>query len=1130
MEETVGWALGANGLFTVRSKTRREFMSFLVALDLGIASVGWAVVDSDTYDVIELGVNIFPEASAANNVSRRGFRQGKRLKRRLRTRLDDFTKLWQESGFEVPKSPIVNISELKVSALSERISKEQLFYVLYNALKQRGISYLEDAVDDEEAGSSTYAKGLQYNQKELLEKYPCQIQKERLDLYGKFHGQNEVTVGGEKVVISNVFTIAAYRSEVLHILETQQRFYMDITDEFVSSFIAIFNRKRKYYEGPGNEMSRTDYGIYTTKIDDETGEYITDKNLFEKLIGKCSVYPDELRAAGASYTAQEYNLLNDLNNLTVNARKLTTEEKKSIIEIIKSSDTINMRKIITKVIGESIEQMTGARIDKNEKEIFSTFTAYNKMRKALALIGVDIKDINREQLDEIGHILTINTDKESILEAFEESSLTLSKEVVECLISVRKSDSSLFSKWQSFSLKIMNELIPEMYEQPKEQMTLLTEMGLFGTKESEYIGLKYIPVDTNDDELMNPVVKRTVRIAYRVVNALLKKYGSPVAIVIEMPRDRNSDEEKKRINDSQKKNDQEKKTVEDKLKSLGVSLSKSDYSKQKNLSLKLKLWHEQDGRCLYSGRIINPQDIISHPEMFEIDHIIPRSISYDDSRTNKVLVFKEENQRKGNTTPYQYLKHAHSDWSFEQFKSYIIALSKKKEFGISRKKVQNLLFDKDITKIDVLQGFINRNLNDTRYASRVVLNTLQSFFKAGNKETKVKVINGNYTHQMRVNMKLDKNRDESFSHHAVDAVLIAYSQMGYQAYRKLQDSFIDFETGEILNASLWNTNMSDDIYQDYLYGMKWSEIRKGITEAEKKVKYWFAVDKKANRGLCNQTIRGTREYFGKKYKVNKFDIRTKEGAKVFAKMAFSDKERERLLVYKNDRKTFDDLIYIWNQYGGADVQNPFVQYEKETGDVVRKYAKNHHGPKIEKLKYIDGEVGACIDISHKYGYEKGSKKVILESLVPYRTDVYFNDNTKQYYLVGIKQSDVKFENGKQRIDEDAYTTVLLKERLITEGQSRNDLYELGYRFRFSLYKNDLVLYEKNGIEYVERFLSRTMPNDRNYIETKPIERAKFAEKKQNLIGLSKTTKIEKIRVDILGNRYRCLIEEFDDFC
>lgn len=56
-----------------------------------------------------------------------------------------------------------------------------------------------------------------------------------------------------------------------------------------------------------------------------------------------------------------------------------------------------------------------------------------------------------------------------------------------------------------------------------------------------------------------------------------------------------------------------------------------------------------------------------------------------------------------------------------------------------------------------------------------------------------------------------------------------------------------------------------------------SNIRNEITKAEKNVKYWYYVDHKSNRGLCNQTIRGTRVYDGKIYKINKLDIRTKEG-------------------------------------------------------------------------------------------------------------------------------------------------------------------------------------------------------------------------------------------------------------
>ena len=1105
-------------------------MKCILALDIGVASVGWAIVDKETGAVLEAGSNIFPEASAAANQVRREMRQSKRENRRRRNRLDDFTKMWRKYGLPIPAHFDNDIVNLKVQALYENISLEELYMILYNYLKHRGISYLEDAQDDTVSGSSAYANGLKENAKALETSYPSEIQKQRLETLGKYRGQTQiVNDNGEKTDLSNVFTVSAYRKEIQAILTNQQKYHKELVEEICNEYIMIFNRKRKYYEGPGNEKSRTDYGKYTTQKD-ENGNYITENNIFEKLIGKCSIYKDELRASTASYTAQEFNLLNDLNNLTINGRKLEENEKRKIVETIKTSNTVNMRKIISAVMNEKIEDFQGARVDKSNKELFHKFEAYNKMRKALDAINIDITSFSREDLDDIAHILTLNTDKESIEEAFKNSRFNLPEDVRECFVTVRKNNSSLFSKWHSFSLKIMKEeLIPEMYSQPKEQMALLVEKGFFKGSVEEFAGLTYIPVDAVSEDILNPVVRRSVRVSFKILNGILKKYKELEAVVIEMPRDRNSEEEKKRIADGQKMNEKEMEYIETKLVvSYGLKLSHEDFSSQKNLSMKLKLWNEQDGICLYSGRTIDPNDIVRHPEMFEIDHIIPRSISFDDSRSNKVLVYRVENQKKANRTPYFYLSHSNGEWTFEKFRATVMNLSKKKEYAISRKKVQNLLYSEDITKMDVLKGFINRNINDTSYASRVVLNTLQNFFKAKDTETKVKVVRGSYTHQMRVNMKLDKDRQESYSHHAVDAMLIAFSEMGYEAYRKLQGSFIDFETGEILQKEMWEENMTDEVYADYLYGMKWSQIRREITRAEKDVRFWHFVSRKCNRGLCNQTIRGTREYGGKIYKINKFDIRTKEGLKVFKKLAFSKKEsdREKLLVYLNDRRTFDNLVQICEQY--SDAENPFVQYEKETGDIVRKYAKKHNGPRIDKLKYKDGEVGACIDISHKYGHEKGSKKVILEKLVPYRTDVYYKKENDSYYLVGIKQSDIKFKNGVSVIDEEAYSRILVQEKMIKHGQTRANLDELGYIFKFSFYKNDIIEYEKEGEIFVERYLSRTRPQQKNCIELKPINKEKYESQKQ--IGIAKTKHIRKYRTDILGNRYACDKEEFSKYC
>lgn len=1105
-------------------------MRTIITFDIGIASVGWAIIDLDTEAVIEAGVNIFSAAEASQNALRRSMRGSRRLNRRRSTRLKDFEKLWVMCGMSIPSSFATELVQLKNRALNERISLEELYIILYAELKNRGISYLDDAEDDSKKSSNLYARGIAYNQEQLKNKYPCQIQLERLIKYGKYRGTNSITVEDEKIDLSNVFTCAAYRAEILRFFEVQKQFYTEITDDLINGYFMIFNRKRKYYEGPGNEKSRTDYGIFTTGMDAD-GNYITEKNIFEKLIGKCSVYPEEYRGAMASYTAEEYNFLNDMNNLTINKRKLTCEEKKKLAERIKTSEKApNMRKLISEVMGEKIEEFSGAREDKQGKELFHTFPVYRGMRKALAEIGRNIEELSRDELDEIGHIWTLNRDRESVLEALNavECTITLDEEVINRLLEFRKADSNnLFGKWHSFSIRIMKELIPEMYEQPKEQMTLLTEMGYFGNRKDLFAGMTNIPSNILDEELLNPVVRRSVRITFRVFNALLEKYGMPERVVIEMPRDRNTEEEKQAINDRQATNEKEKEYIEKELKSLGIELSKKYFNAQKNLWLKLKLWNEQGGVCLYSGVAINPKDIMEHPDMFDIDHIIPISISYSDARSNKVLVYKDENRQKGNMTPYQYLS-GKSDWNYDKFRSMVLQLAKSKDYPLSKAKVRNLLFTENITKNEVRQGFINRNLNDTRYASRLILNTLQSFFAAQESSTAVTVINGNFTHQMRVNMKLDKDRDATFSHHAVDAMLIAYSQMGYDAFRKLQGTFIDFETGEILDKRVYEEKMSAEAYQDFLYGNRWATIHNNITEAEKHVRYWFRVDRKCNRSLCNQTIRGTREYDSKTYKINKIDIRTtkKEELETLKKL-FSEKKREQLLVYKHDRQTFDVLVQILVEY--ADASNPFIQYEKETGDTIRKYAKKHNGPKITSLKYTDREVGECIDVSHKYGFKKGCRKVILESLSPYRTDVYYKADENRYFFVGLKHSHIKCENGRYVIDEDAYTAALLNEKMISEGKCREDLPDLGYEFMFSLFKNDIIEYEKDGKVFRERFLSRTMPQKSGYIETKPLTAQKFSSSKQHLVGLSKATSVKKIVCDILGKEYLCGREKFTRF-
>ncbi len=1121
-------------------------MKYKLGLDMGIASVGWAVVD-EKGTVIESGVRLFDSADANKNVERRTFRGARRLVRRRKHRVERLKRLLAKYGIKEHNNTEIDPLIARNKGLNEKLTSEEFYSALLYLVRRRGISYLDEAADDTDGKGTDYQKSLKINEALLKEMFPCQIQMERLEKYGAFRGE---TVA-EEDVLSNVFTTSAFKKEADAILEKQSEFYDFINDDFKDEFKKIHLVKREYFVGPGNEASRTNYGRF--KVSGKTVD-----NIFETLIGKCTMYPEELRASGASYTAQEFNLLNDLNNFTINGEKLSTKQKHEIIELFKNEKTkaigfSKYKKIVEKVIGEDINSFENVKIDyKTDKEVLHTLEKYRGFKIYLEKNEYSINDFSREDLDKIAHILTINTERDGIIRSFKAIfEDRYSNEFIELLYTFRKSNSSYYNKWHSLSLKAMNEIMQELYETPKNQMQIFTELGLFKSKVSKYEKIKNLDSKIFTDELLseiyNPIVKRSANQTIKVIAKVIKKYGYPKDIILELAREKNSYEKRRNIEKYQKKNRDELQKITDELAELGVFIEDKHYKNNKNLALKLKMWKAQDGKCLYSGKTINPSDLVNDQEKFDIDHIIPISISFDDSQNNKVLVYYSENRKKGNLTPYAYLKGLGREWDYKAYKAVVTELYKTKK-TISRRKAKNLLFEGDITKQEVLEGFISRNLNDTRYASKVVLNALQDFMKAKDVNTKIKVLNGSFTNQLRKKLKLDKNREESYSHHAVDAMILCFAKSVLDRYNqfKIDENVFNPETGEILDEKKFKEQESD-IYKNLLFYEKLMEVQLEIARAEKEVKFSHKVDKKPNRAVGQQTIYSSRLVDDKYMKVAKYSNIYDEQKYVKNIKARIEKNPEHFLMYIHDKATWEYLMDIIKHY--KDAKNPFLEYKKEYGP-IRKISKRNNGPEIFNLKYYDGEVGSCIDITkncqnisvNKDG--KSMRKVFLTGLKPFRSDVYYNKQTKRYHIVGLKYSDLKFNKGNYNISIDKYIELLVNEKVIDKKiENLSELNVLGIVFKFSLYKNDILEYEKNGELYTERFLSRTKPAQLNNIETKTIDGSNFINyekngepkrdakdeivfKKQNINALLKTTSMRKINVDILGNHHYIDFEKF----
>ena len=1107
-------------------------MSDLVlGLDIGIGSVGVGILNKVTGEIIHKNSRIFPAAQAENNLVRRTNRQGRRLTRRKKHRRVRLNRLFEESGLITDFTKIsinLNPYQLRVKGLTDELSNEELFIALKNMVKHRGISYLDDASDDGNSSVGDYAQIVKENSKQLETKTPGQIQLERYQTYGQLRGDFTVEKDGKKHRLINVFPTSAYRSEALRILQTQQEFNPQITDEFINRYLEILTGKRKYYHGPGNEKSRTDYGRYRTN-----GETLD--NIFGILIGKCTFYPEEFRAAKASYTAQEFNLLNDLNNLTVptETKKLSKEQKNQIINYVKNEKAMGPAKLfkyIAKLLSCDVADIKGYRIDKSGKAEIHTFEAYRKMK---TLETLDIEQMDRETLDKLAYVLTLNTEREGIQEALEHEFAdgSFSQKQVDELVQFRKANSSIFGKgWHNFSVKLMMELIPELYETSEEQMTILTRLGKQKTTSSSN-KTKYIDEKLLTEEIYNPVVAKSVRQAIKIVNAAIKEYGDFDNIVIEMARETNEDDEKKAIQKIQKANKDEKDAAM--LKAANqyngkAELPHSVFHGHKQLATKIRLWHQQGERCLYTGKTISIHDLINNPNQFEVDHILPLSITFDDSLANKVLVYATANQEKGQRTPYQALDSMDDAWSFRELKAFV-----RESKTLSNKKKEYLLTEEDISKFDVRKKFIERNLVDTRYASRVVLNALQEHFRAHKIDTKVSVVRGQFTSQLRRHWGIEKTRD-TYHHHAVDALIIAASsQLNLWKKQKntlvsySEDQLLDIETGELISDDEYKESVFKAPYQHFVDTLKSKEFEDSIL-------FSYQVDSKFNRKISDATIYATRQAKVGKDKADETyvlgkikDIYTQDGYDAFMKIYKKDKSK--FLMYRHDPQTFEKVIEPilenypnkqMNEKGKEVPCNPFLKYKEEHG-YIRKYSKKGNGPEIKSLKYYDSKLGNHIDITPK----DSNNKVVLQSLKPWRTDVYFNKNTGKYEILGLKYSDMQFEKGtgKYSISKEQYENIKVR-----EGVDENS------EFKFTLYKNDLLLLKdsENGEQILLRFTSRN-DTSKHYVELKPYNRQKF-EGSEYLIkslgtvvkggrcikGLAKSNiSIYKVRTDVLGNQH-----------
>lgn len=332
-------------------------------------------------------------------------------------------------------------------------------------------------------------------------------------------------------------------------------------------------------------------------------------------------------------------------------------------------------------------------------------------------------------------------------------------------------DVALSPDYVSLSRAAMMKLLPRM-EAGDAYMTAVRRV--YGERMRAEAFAFLPPTKSVFRDVRNPIVLRALNELRRVVNAIIKEYGRPEEIRIELARDLKRDKEgRKRIMDAIRDNERERQQAAERIaKEAGIAEpSTGDI-------LKFRLWIECNGQCPYSGRSIGFAQLFRGD--IDIEHIIPFSRCLDDSFLNKTLCFVDVNRNeKRNRTPFEAFGS-----QLERFAEMVARMKVNvEEHGMSEAKLQRFQLAGPAYS-SYVDTFKSSQLNDTRHASRRAKEYL-GYLYGGNLSQgldptgrrRVQVGTGQVTAILRRVLGLTRamptrNKREDHRHHAVDAVAI----------------------------------------------------------------------------------------------------------------------------------------------------------------------------------------------------------------------------------------------------------------------------------------------------------------------------------------------------------------------
>ena len=616
------------------------------------------------------------------------------------------------------------------------------------------------------------------------------------------------------------------KAELRKIIANQGEYYHFLKDEIngINKIEKILSFRIPYYVGPLNSLTKDKdvknpnawlvkkeemkaKSINIFNFDEVIDKEKTAAEFIERMLGHCTYINKEKAMPINSIFYSRYKVISEIKQISVKTSTQSIRFNKEQIEKIYTDLFLKHEKVTKKDLENYLRQ------DSFFKNIgdFETSGYQGKdrfvsnMKSYIDFFGsngiFNNTSYNEDTADDIIKDITIFEDKELLKLRIERNYPELDSSRI-CKLK--------YSGWSSLSKKLLNEIyyINRETKERKSIMDLLLEtdenfMQILNNK--KYNFQKEIDklniVNKNDkisyelvkDLATSPKNKRGIYQALKVVEEIVNFMGhEPQNISIEMAR---SEEEKKRTSSRKERLKNIYNDIKDQIddyKSLNKELNSKD---DNEFTEKVFLYFIQLGRSLYSREKLD----INKLNDYEVDHILPRTLIKDDSLDNKALVLKKENANKRDSLvlPSNYRTPENIRWWAFLKKNGLI--SAKKEFALTRKEYTP----------EQIEGFINRQLVETRQITKHVANILNNFYK----KTKIIYLHANLSHNYREKFELYKYRELNDYHHAHDAYLAACLGI-YQD--KYVNKNIDFTELKEISKKLYETKNFKELNYGYV--------------------------------------------------------------------------------------------------------------------------------------------------------------------------------------------------------------------------------------------------------------------------------------------------------------------------